>query len=271
MMLAASAILTSATQAVAAVFSPTACTCKKRVAPTRYRYEPYSAQVIPREWYVETAPVVAIDPSIAMSVPIPSLAETCSSLQSLRTAPVIPCAAPIDSAILPPQQQQPVSKSVAPSGPRYAIIAFKHETVTFLAPFRISVGDTVVVEGDRGENIGTVREIRLETPAFDVTNKVLRRATEKDYESLSLQREREDEVVRVTQQLADNFGLHATIEDAEYQFDLNKLTIFVRRSSSKSFVDFRKLQRSLFREFRCRIWCAYMDEVEAAESGPRTR
>jgi len=264
MMLAASALLTSATQVVAAVFSPTASTCKKRVAPTRYRYEPYSAQVIPREWYVEMAAAPAID-SCDMSVPVPSIAETCASLQSLRIIPT--CAAPIDAI----DQLEESSKPVAPSGPRFAIIRFKHETATFLAPFRISVGDTVVVEGDRGENIGTVREIRMETPTFEVIKKVLRRATEKDYESLSLQREREDEVVRATQQLAEHLGLHGTIEDAEYQFDLNKLTIFVRRPSSKTFVDFRKLQRSLFREFRCRIWCAYMDEIEAAESGPRTR
>jgi len=31
--------------------------------------------------------------------------------------------------------------------------------------------------------------------------------------------------------------------------------------ASKCFVDFRKLQRSLFREFRCRIWLVNWAEV----------
>jgi len=143
--------------------------------------------------------------------------------------------------------------------------------MTFVAPFRIVVGDTVVVEGDRGENIGTVQEITQVKPSFEVSNKVLRHATDKDLASLQSQRERENTALQVTQTMASSLGLHATVEDVEYQFDMNKLTIYVRRSAKNAFVDFRKLQRGLFREFRCRIWCAYMDEVEALETGPRSR
>jgi len=141
----------------------------------------------------------------------------------------------------------------------------------FVAPFRIFCGDIVVVEGDRGENIGVVHEITQAHPTFEVTSKVLRRANEKDLEQLDEQRERERAALKLTQSLATSLGLHALIEDVEYQFDMNKLTIFVRRNAKNAFVDFRKLQRGLFREFRCRIWCAYMDEVEAIEQGPRSR
>jgi cell fate regulator YaaT (PSP1 superfamily) len=147
---------------------------------------------------------------------------------------------------------------------RYAVVYFKHDSLTFLAPFRVAVGDTVVVEGDRGENIGTIGEITKDPPAFDVTDKIIRRATDDDLNALAVQRQREAAVVRTTRAMAQSLGLRATIEDAEYQFDGNKLTIYVRRVSKNTFVDFRKLQRGLFREFRCRIWCAYMDEVEAA-------
>jgi hypothetical protein len=246
MMLAAS--LLSASQAVAAVFSPSrvnklASQCKKLVAPSRYRYDPYSVSVLP----VALAPS-PLHQAQAVNTPAPAPVEV--TVQAAAKAP---------------------APTAAPTGPRYAIIRFKYETATFLAPFRIVVGDTVVVEGDRGENIGVVAEIGNEKPSYDVSSKVIRRATDKDREAFASQRQREAAIVKTTQQLADNLGLHASIEDAEYQFDLNKLTIFVRRSSAKTFVDFRKLQRSLFREFRCRIWCAYMDEVEAAEKGPRTR
>jgi len=162
----------------------------------------------------------------------------------------------------------PVSKAPAP---RFAIVQFKHESVTYLAPFRVAIGDIVVVEGDRGENIGTVAEITKMVPTYEVTNKVVRRATDEDLSALASQRQREDIAVQTARAMADSFGLRASVEDAEYQFDGNKLTVFVRRNSKNSFVDFRKLQRGLFREFRCRIWCAYMDEVEAAEAAPRCR
>jgi cell fate regulator YaaT (PSP1 superfamily) len=161
--------------------------------------------------------------------------------------------------------------SVKASTVRFVIVQFKHDTATFVAPFKVSVGDLVVVEGDRGENIGVVSEITKETPEYAVPNKVVRRATDKDREALAAQREREVAAVVSTRALAESFGLHGRVEDAEYQFDLNKLTIFVRRPSKSTFVDFRKLQRSLFREFRCRIWCAYLDEVEAAEAAPRCK
>jgi len=251
MMLAAS--LLSASQAVAAVFSPSrvnklASQCKKLVAPSRYRYDPYCVSVLP----------VAHCPSPLHQAP------------TNKPAPI-----PVEVTVPPPTKAPVPTKApaptAAPTGPRFAVIRFKHETVTFLAPFRIVVGDTVVVEGDRGENIGVVAEIGNEKPSYDVSSKVLRRATDKDNEAFASQRQREAAVVQTTQQIAEHLGLHATIEDAEYQFDLNKLTIFVRRSSKNAFVDFRKLQRSLFREFRCRIWCSYMDEIEAAEKGPRTR
>lgn len=152
---------------------------------------------------------------------------------------------------------------------RYAYVRFKHESVTFIAPFRISVGDTVVVQGDRGENIGIVDCITTEVPSFEVKNQIIRRATEQDKEALASQRKKEEAAVRQIQLLSDQLGLRASIEDAEFQFDLNKLTVFVRRNCKNAFVDFRKLQRSLFREFRCRIWCAYMDEVEEAAKAPR--
>jgi len=161
------------------------------------------------------------------------------------------------------------NRLLASNGPRFAVIRFKHESCTFLAPFKIAVNDTVVVEGDRGENIGVVSEIMKDAPKFVVTAKILRKALDRDLAQLAAQRERENIAVRATRSMAESLGLAGKVEDAEYQFDMNKLTIFVRRPSKSTFVDFRKLQRGLFREFRCRIWCAYMDEVEASESAPR--
>jgi hypothetical protein len=257
------------------VFSPSrvaklSAQCKKLVAPSRYRYDPYSTPVLPSAAAATSAAFrLPTSPKSSLKeVPahvLNAVAATESPMVVLR-AP-----APLSTAAMHEyvSVSSPVGAPAAPA-PRYAIVRFKHETATFSAPFRIVAGDTVVVEGDRGENIGIVQEIQSKKPAYNVTNKVLRRATDKDRAALAEQRQRELAAVRTTQMLADNLGLVAQIEDAEYQFDLHKLTIFVRRPTKNAFVDFRKLQRGLFREFRCRIWCSYMDEVEAAEAAPRT-
>ena len=41
------------------------------------------------------------------------------------------------------------------------------------------------------------------------------------------------------------------MEDVEFQYDGQKVTIYY---SSNGSVDFRQLQRQLFRDFRCRVW-----------------
>jgi len=249
MMLATSALVNATVALSAAIFSPSRATCKKRVAPSRFRYEPYSARVL--------------------AAPMES-----PSKFALQMTHQVQCApmpiAPINTAAL---TVLPAPVATVPAAPlaRFAIVRFKHESATFMAPFKISVGDLVVVEGDRGENIGIVADITKEKPTYNVHCSVLRRATEKDQSLLAVQRERETAAAQSTRALAESLGLHGRVEDAEYQFDLNKLTIFVRRPSKSTFVDFRKLQRTLFREFRCRIWCSYMDEVEAAEAAPRCR
>ncbi|CUG46586.1 Hypothetical protein, putative [Bodo saltans] len=251
MMLATSALVHAAAVS-AAMFSPISrATCKKRVAASRFRYEPYGARVIACV-PIESPSKFAVAAVAAIAPPTP-IAAAKSVAAALTAAPVAVLAAP------------------KPAGPRFAVVSFKHESATFLAPFKISAGDIVVVEGDRGENIGTVAEIQKDAPLFAVGAKVLRRATEKDLAALKAQREREAAATLSTRAVAESLGLHGRVEDAEYQFDLNKLTIFVSRPTKTTFVDFRKLQRTLFREFRCRIWCSYMDEIEAAEAGPRSR
>lgn len=297
MMLATSALVSAATTAAATVFSPSRNACVQRVAPQRFIFNPYAAPVLPPRFgattavaaqaayagYSDAAAFFAPAPSVtlypadcgaAYSMPATiSPAKTFTAAAYAATAPVVATVAPIDdlSNAAAAMMMAATRGAKANSAPRFAIVRFKHESVTYLAPFRINVGDVVVVEGDRGENIGVVGEITQAVPSYDVPCRVVRRATERDLANLAQQRERESLAVKATQALANSLGLSAVIEDAEYQYDGQKLTVFVRRATRNAFVDFRKLQRGLFREFRCRIWCAYMDEVEAAEAGPRTR
>ncbi|KPA76667.1 hypothetical protein ABB37_07518 [Leptomonas pyrrhocoris] len=61
-----------------------------------------------------------------------------------------------------------------------------------------------------------------------------------------------------------------TLVDCEYQFTREKITLFVSRPSRSVFVDFRRMQRKLYRTFRCRIWIAYMDEIADDEDAPES-
>jgi cell fate regulator YaaT (PSP1 superfamily) len=61
-----------------------------------------------------------------------------------------------------------------------------------------------------------------------------------------------------------------TLVDCEYQFTREKITLFVSRPSRNIFVDFRRMQRKLYRTFRCRIWIAYMDEIADDEDAPES-
>lgn len=274
-MMLATSVLSAAMNTVASVFSPSSNACVKRVAPTRFRYDPYcQSSTYPVIYTASSSPITASHHTCSVglnnNLPSPTVQAylPTTSSQPLSASHPIVCPLPCSSTAAPTTA---APKSVAT---RYAIIKFKQETFTFIAPFRIAVHDVVVVEGDRGEAIGVVQDITTVKPATitgNITANVLRKASEKDLATLATQREKEAAALKMTQAMATAIGLHATIEDVEYQFDMNKLSIFVRRSAKGGFVDFRKLQRGLFREFRCRIWCNYMDEVEAIEQAPRSR
>lgn len=217
----------------------------------RYRNDPYRASVIPlvepspmvvRRTY-EAAPVL-IAPPVAVPDLAPLLASLLPALENVaanqaRQAAVAP--APVAAA----PSRQPSGKT------HYAVIKFKHDYATYIAPFKISIGDAVSVEGDRGENIGEVTDITTIAPDFPVTQRVTRHATKKDKDHLDMLRRKEAAATRTCQEIADQVGLSIKVVDTEYQFDMNKLTIFF---ASKVPIDFRKFQRELFREFRCRIW-----------------
>jgi len=155
------------------------------------------------------------------------------------------------------------------SSVRYAVIDFKYESLTFLAPFKISVGDWVVVEGDRGEHIGRVADITAEKPSYPVPCKVLRRAGSKDRVQFDDKNAKELISTKLCQDLAASMGLQIAVIDTELQFDCNKLTVYF--ASKHHHIDFRKYQRTLFREYRCRIWLTNMAEVQQEKAMARSR
>lgn len=158
------------------------------------------------------------------------------------------------------------------------------------------VGELVVVQGDRGEDIGSVEAVHV--PVDHDANhfhgdsklpKVLRKANPADVLQFYEARRREDLALQVAHDClkrVPSLGDKMEIVAVEYQADFQKLSVVYRvpwNSANDSFasrrstslttkpprrrVDFRELQRELFRRFKCRIWL--VDELDVASTSER--
>ncbi|KEG10855.1 hypothetical protein DQ04_03221050 [Trypanosoma grayi] len=211
---------------------------------------------------------------------------------------------------------------------RVVVVKGKYQCKRFVTDLdSVAIGTLVIVEGDRGEDIGTVESIedyvsavaahaaeKATTPvedgdecAKDATEEghhlkgavtgagsnhssrsssghsdknagasksfpcVLRVATDEDRTKLAALRAEDASVLPEARRIVTSFtnstpsSAGVTTEDVEYQFDRQKITIYVRRPTETAFVNFRRIQRRLYRLLKCRIWLAYMDEVESGE------
>ncbi|ESL11356.1 hypothetical protein TRSC58_00895 [Trypanosoma rangeli SC58] len=146
-----------------------------------------------------------------------------------------------------------------------ALVQFKCHQKEFSSPFIAAKGQYVVVQGDRGIDIGVVIRVNTESCKTYVersgpTGSILRHATQRevDYWATDL---KEDEAVAVSfcQRRVCRHGFDMEILHAEYQFDKKKLTFYY---SAKSRIDFVQLLKELYREFGCRIW---MEKVRAQD------
>ncbi len=150
--------------------------------------------------------------------------------------------------------------------PRVVEVAFKG---THRAYFRttdpdLRVGDYVLVEVERGRDVGRVRSVggvaakkcascrgegATEEDAAP-TERILRRAEPGELEALRVLRVDEERVRRTTREMVEQHGLKMKVSEVEWQWDRNKLTIYF---TAERRVDFRQLVRDLARNFRTRI------------------
>ncbi|GAV29293.1 hypothetical protein PMKS-002775 [Pichia membranifaciens] len=142
----------------------------------------------------------------------------------------------------------------------------------------IKLGDLVIVEADRGRDLGkvvklnvSILEARLlryaqylgrkaalskedenhKRPVLNFPKPVIRFA--KNEELLTINSKINDEVraVEVCQNKVAEYNLDMEIVDAEYQWDMKKLTFYY---NSEVRIDFRDLVKELFRIYKIRIW-----------------
>jgi len=125
----------------------------------------------------------------------------------------------------------------------------------------LEIGDRVIVEADRGEDLGKVLALgaiaekkcttaAAVSPQPTERRRILRLARDEEAHSMHGLREDEHRVRSEARTLVGKLGLKMKVAEAEWQFDRKKLTIYF---TAERRVDFRELVRELARAFRTRI------------------
>jgi cell fate regulator YaaT (PSP1 superfamily) len=117
----------------------------------------------------------------------------------------------------------------------------------------LAVGDYVIVETARGQELGQVIFPPREIPDDEIAGPlkgIMRRATAWDLVQREALRLREDEALRRCKEKAAELGLPMKLIRAEYSFDGSRL---VFHFTAEQRVDFRELVQDLARIFRTRI------------------
>ena len=144
----------------------------------------------------------------------------------------------------------------------FAEIGFKHGRKDYFTTSDtfVLVGTHVIVEADRGEDLGEVlalgaiAERKCSASGGCETSvperKVVRLARAEEVRTLGTLRTDEERVRSRTREKVAKLSLGMKITEAEWQFDRKKLTIYF---TAERRVDFRELVRELARTFRTRI------------------
>jgi len=229
-----------------------------------YRHDPYA----PVQMYdVDMTPQPAVKPFQAapLSFPLPY-----SSLGLLRIPPSgTPNTSPTKDSTLdesggPTDLDVTSNLSEVETNPEEEVVTvrFQHHHGTYLNHrSHLALGDYVVVEGDRGIDVGVLAErcskvVVSRSSRHGSTTppklRVLRRATEAEKCHLTGQHgEAQDRALRFIRHSVEQLGLPMNILCCEAQFDWMKLSVWFEAEKR---VMFQSLLRALYAEFGCRIW-----------------
>jgi cell fate regulator YaaT (PSP1 superfamily) len=118
---------------------------------------------------------------------------------------------------------------------------------------RLNLGDFVVVQAERGEDMGRVLlkgELAQRKTRPRGMKQVVRKATEEDMTKLEDNDRLEEEAFRVCEKRIAARELKMRLVDVECQFDRNKITFYFTADKR---VDFRELVKDLAASFKTRI------------------
>ncbi|GAB4370948.1 MAG: stage 0 sporulation family protein [Calditrichia bacterium] len=135
-------------------------------------------------------------------------------------------------------------------------VAFKgNRTAIYTNPVGINLktGDYVIVEAERGEDLGVVVALGKVLELKDLKEeplKVMHLATPENIQRLQENRVEEEKAFEICKAKILKHNLNMKLVDVEYQFDRNKLVFYF---TSDQRVDFRQLVRDLAAVYRTRI------------------
>jgi cell fate regulator YaaT (PSP1 superfamily) len=145
----------------------------------------------------------------------------------------------------------------AAPGPRIVQVEFKGERTDYFTNSKrlaIAAGDYVVVQVERGRDMGKVVRagaiLEKITKSRQVTQDVLRKATEEDMTKHEENGTKEDEARKVCEEKIAERELKMKLVDVEYQLDGSKITFFFTADER---VDFRELVKDLAGIYKTRI------------------
>jgi len=127
----------------------------------------------------------------------------------------------------------------------------------------LKVNDQVVVDTERGYNVGRVVVLPKQVPAGELpeaVKSVQRKATDEDLQQEEAARSKEQEALSKCIELAGKYGLPIQALDAESNLECTYITIFF---SAEGRVDFRQLVRELASSLKTK--------VELRQVGPRDK
>ncbi len=119
---------------------------------------------------------------------------------------------------------------------------------------KMKMGDWVVVETEKGENVGEIAISRYyfleEKRDSNALKRILRKATDKDMQRVGKNHELEKEGSRICQQKIEERRLPMKLCRVEFSFDDPKATFYF---TAEGRVDFRELVRDLAHYFKTKI------------------
>ncbi|MBN2809710.1 MAG: stage 0 sporulation protein [Deltaproteobacteria bacterium] len=141
---------------------------------------------------------------------------------------------------------------------RYAGVSFRCSRKVYcfnIGALHLKTNDTVVVETDRGVNMGkvVVPPERAELPAGvdeDAVKKVLRKARDDDFEKLRENSAREIEASQVCRDMIKAHKLKMKLVQAEIMHDSNRVIFYF---TAENRVDFRELVKELAHALHVRV------------------
>jgi len=127
--------------------------------------------------------------------------------------------------------------------------------IYYFAPgnLKLKNGDHVIVETSRGIEYGTVVIASKTVREEDIVpplKSILRISTPQDDEQIKINREKEQEALKICKEKVLKHNLEMKLIDVEYTFDHNKILFYFTADGR---VDFRELVRDLASVFKTRI------------------